>query len=126
MRSFLIYLKESQSSNSITDTIVFVTADLVSLSVQGVGGALAAIAAGNHKDPEKGGRIMLGGIVFQMIAITIYMALAIEFVYRFWNNKPFEGREDVTSAGRHTLDRKMKLILVGATLSSLMIYVRCV
>ena len=102
---------------------MFVTADLVALSVQGVGGALAAIAAGNHKDPEKGGRIMLGGIVFQMLAITIYMALAIEFVYRFWHNKPFEGRVD-TSCGRHTLDRNMKLMLVGSALSSLMIYVR--
>ena len=105
---------------------MFVTADLVALSVQGVGGALAAIAAGNHKDPEKGGKIMLGGIVFQMIAITIYMALAIEFVYRFWHHKPFKGREDVSPSGRYLLDHNMKLMLAGATLSSLLIYVRYV
>lgn len=69
---------------------MFVTADLVALSVQGVGGALAATAAGNNKDPEKGGKIMLGGIVFQILAITIYMGLAIEFVYRFWYNEQFK------------------------------------
>lgn len=103
---------------------MFVTADLVALSVQGVGGALAAIAAGNKKDPEKGGRIMLGGIVFQMLTITIYMGLAIEFVYRFWYNKPFKGRDDAPS-GRHTLDHNVKLMLVGSSLSSLLIYVRC-
>ena len=119
--------RQSQSLNSIIDAIVFVTADLVALSVQGVGGALAAIAAGNNKDPEKGGKIMLGGIVFQMLAITIYMALAIEFVYRFWHNKPFKGREDVSPlSGRHMLDHNMRLMLVGATLSSLLIYVRYV
>ncbi|KAF9647550.1 RTA1-domain-containing protein [Thelephora ganbajun] len=106
--------------------IVFVIADLVALSVQGVGGALAAIAAGNHKNPEKGGRIMLGGIVFQMLAITIYMGLAVEFVYRFWSNKPFKGRDDVPPSGRYTLDHSIKLMLVGSTLSSLMIYVRSV
>ena len=105
---------------------MFVTADLVALSVQGVGGALAATAAGNNKDPEKGGKIMLGGIVFQMLAITIYMGLAIEFVYRFWYNQPFEGRHDAPPTGRHTLDHNTKLMLVGSTLSSLMIYVRCV
>jgi len=106
--------------------IVFVTADLVALSVQGVGGALAAIAAGNHKNPEMGGKIMLGGIVFQLIAITIYMGLAIEFVHRFWNNKPFKGRDDIPPSGRYTLDRNMMLMLVGSTLSSLLIYVRSV
>jgi hypothetical protein len=105
---------------------VFVTADLVALSVQGVGGGLAAAAAGNHKNPEEGGRIMLGGIVFQMLAITIYMVLAIEFLYRFWHNKPFEGRVDTSPCGRHTLDRNTKLMLVGSALSSLMIYVRYV
>ena len=105
---------------------MFVTADLVALSVQGVGGTLAAIAAGNHKNPEKGGRIMLGGIVFQMVAITIYMGLAVEFVYRFWYNKPFKGHYDGPTSGRHTLDHSMKLALVGSTLSSLMIYVRYV
>lgn len=103
---------------------MFVTADLVSLSVQGVGGALAAIAAGNHKDPEKGGRIMLGGIVFQLFAITVYVGLAIEFVYRSWHNKPFEGRNDVPPSGRHSLDHNTKLMLLGSTLSSLLIYVR--
>jgi hypothetical protein len=105
---------------------VFVIADLVALSVQGVGGALAATATGNNKDPEKGGMIMLGGIIFLMLAITIYMGLAVEFVHRFWYNQPFGGRYDAPLIGRYTLDHNMKLILVGSTLSSLMIYVRCV
>jgi hypothetical protein len=102
-------------SKLITDAIVFVTADLVALSVQGVGGNLAAIAAGNHKDPEKGGKTMLGGIVFQMFAITIYMVLAIEFVYWFLHSKPFKSRNDVPPSGCYTLGHNMKLMLVEYT-----------
>ena len=67
---------------------------------------------------------MLGGIVFQMVAITIYMGLAVEFVYRFWYDKPFEGHYDGPASGRNTLDHNIKLALVGSMLSSLMIYVR--
>ena len=105
---------------------MFLTADIVALSVQGVGGGLAAVAAGNHTDPEKGGRIMLGGIVFQLFAITVYMVLAVEFVYRFLNKKPFEGRDEGPPSNGATLDHNMKLMLLGSTISSLAIYVRCV
>ena len=105
---------------------MFVTADLVSLTVQGVGGGIAATAVGNHEDPEEGGRIMLGGIAFQMFAITIYMGLAIEFIYRFWHNKPFKGRSYPPVSGRDALSHNIKYMLVGCALSSLMIYVRCV
>ena len=104
---------------------MFVTADLVSLTVQGVGGTLASIAAANDENPEKGGRIMLGGIVFQLFAITMYMALGTEFVFRFWRNRPFEGRDDVPTSDRF-MDRSTKLMLLGTTFSSLAIYVRCV
>jgi hypothetical protein len=103
---------------------VFVTADLVALSVQGVGGGLAASAAGNNKNPEEGGRIMLGGIVFQLVAITAYMGLALDFLYRFWNGKPYKGRDVAPSPGRRTLDRNTGYMLLGSALSSLMIYVR--
>lgn len=105
---------------------MFLTADIVALSVQGVGGGLAAVAAGNHTNPEKGGRIMLGGIVFQLFAITVYMGLAVEFVYRFLNEKPFEGRDEVPTSSRTTLDHNMELMLLGSAISSLAIYVRCV
>ncbi|KAF9648845.1 RTA1-domain-containing protein [Thelephora ganbajun] len=106
--------------------IVFLTADLVSLTVQGVGGALAAIAAGNHKDPEKGGRIMLGGIIFQMVAITVYMVLATEFVYRYLKDKPFQRPYNDPPTGNYFMDKNMKAMLLGCVFSSLAIYVRSV
>ena len=108
------------------DAIVFLTADLVSLTVQGVGGTLAAIAAGNDKDPEKGGRIMLGGIIFQMIAITFYMGLAIEFVYRYLSDKPFQRPNNEPPSGNYFMDKNMKAALFGSAFASLALYVRSI
>lgn len=107
-------------------SIAFLTADIVALTVQGVGGAIAATAAGNNKDPEMGGRIMLGGIIFQMIAITLYMILAIEFLIRYINDKPFQRPDNEPPTGNFFLDKKMKLMLLGTSFSSLAIYVRSV
>jgi len=106
--------------------IVFLTADLIALTVQGVGGTIAAIAAGNDKDPQMGGRIMLGGIIFQLIAITIYMALAIEFIYRYLSDKPFQRPDNDPPTGNYFMDKNMKAMLLGCTFSSLAIYVRSV
>lgn len=107
-------------------SIAFLTADIVALTVQGVGGAIAATAAGNNKNPEMGGRIMLGGIIFQMIAITIYMILAIEFILRYLGDKPFQRSDNEPPTGNFFLDKKMKLMLFGTSFSSLAIYVRSV
>lgn len=99
---------------------------MVALTVQGVGGAIAATAAGNNKNPELGGKIMLGGIVFQMIAITIYMILAIEFIFRYLSDKPFQRRDNDPPTGHYVLDKNVKMMLIGTAFSSLAIYVRSV
>ncbi len=46
--------------------ILFCCCDIISLVVQAIGGGSAATAVSTDGDPEKGGHIMLGGIVFQM------------------------------------------------------------
>ena len=67
---------------------------------------------------------MLGGIIFQMIAITFYMILGIEFIFRYQYNKPFHRPDDEPSTG--FLDKKMKMMLFGTSFSSLAVYVRSV
>ncbi|GAA5911195.1 hypothetical protein JCM8208_005755 [Rhodotorula glutinis] len=59
---------------------VFLTADVVSLVVQAVGGGMAGSAVGttNEKQSEDGSNIMLAGIVFQlavMVFYVVYMAV---------------------------------------------------
>lgn len=62
--------------------IVFLTCDVVSLIVQAVGGAMASMASSNREDPWPGTRIMIGGVAFQLVAMTVFAALAIDFVRR--------------------------------------------
>lgn len=46
------------------DSIIFLTADTIALTIQGVGGGLAS----SQPDPDLGGHIMLAGIVIQLSA----------------------------------------------------------
>ena len=69
---------------------------------------------------------MLGGIVFQMIAITIYAALAIEFVFRYLTDRPFQRPDNEPPTGNYFMDKNMTAMLYGATFSTLALYVRSV
>ncbi|KZT00332.1 RTA1-domain-containing protein [Laetiporus sulphureus 93-53] len=105
-------------------TVVFCSCDVVALVVQAVGGATAAGAVNQNKNPNIGGHIMLAGIVFQMFSITVYMTLATEFVLRFLWDRPLRRAESTLSG--YSLDRNTKLMLAGMTLSSVCIYIRSV
>jgi hypothetical protein len=58
---------------SIIDAIVFISIDLAALIVQAVGGASASQAAQNNGNPQKGGHIMLAGIVIQLCSSMLYL-----------------------------------------------------
>jgi len=109
-------------------TIIFVGADIFALSIQGIGGGLAATAAGANpaKSPALGGNIMLSGIIIQMIAVTFYMILAVEFIVRYLRDKPFERPNNDPPTGNYQLDAKMKNMLFGLALSSILIYIRSI
>ncbi|GBE84524.1 Sphingoid long-chain base transporter RSB1 [Sparassis crispa] len=102
---------------------VFVSCDVVALIAQAAGGATAAMAVEDNSNPADGGHVMLGGIVFQMAAITLYMILATEFILRFHYKKPL--RKD-DSAGEHSFDSKTKFMLLGLAITNVFIYIRSV
>ena len=54
--------------------MIFCTGDVISLIVQGLGGGVASAAFGKGKSPDKGGNIMLAGILFQMCAWRFSLA----------------------------------------------------
>ncbi|KIP03964.1 hypothetical protein PHLGIDRAFT_214753 [Phlebiopsis gigantea 11061_1 CR5-6] len=110
-------------------TTIFVSCDVIALIIQAVGGGNASAAVHQGRSPAPGGHIMLAGIVFQMAAITIYMALATEFILRFLNDRPIRrgsvSLSEKAASGRF-LDRKMKLMLLGLFFSSLTIFIRSI
>jgi len=112
-------------------TAVFCSADIVALIVQAVGGASASEAVENDKDPAKGGNIMLGGIVVQLVAITIYVTLATEVVVRFYTKRPFRQSNNAREGSelgdeKPSLDRNVQLMIVGLSFSTICIFIRSV
>ncbi|KAG8715491.1 hypothetical protein FRC11_003797 [Ceratobasidium sp. 423] len=111
-------------------TIVFVTCDIVALVVQAVGGAKASLAVQfMNEDPEKGARIMVGGIIFQMVAITVYTLLAAEFLLRYHFDRPVRSivsSDSETARSKPQLDTRITLMIVGLSISTLFIYIRSI
>ncbi|KAJ7155053.1 RTA1 like protein-domain-containing protein [Mycena filopes] len=101
-------------------SIIFCTCDIISLSVQGFGGTAASLAVGRHESPDHGAHIMLGGIIFQMATISIYILLAAEFFLRFFTDRALGGRKATydslslkTSRGRGEVDPHLR-VMIGA------------
>ncbi|KAL4080107.1 RTA1 like protein-domain-containing protein [Scleroderma yunnanense] len=69
-------------------TILFLSVDCVCLIIQGVGGAIAANAVSQGMDPGRGGNIMLGGIVTQMVCILFFVGCGVEFFVRVHSRTP--------------------------------------
>ncbi|KLO17012.1 RTA1 like protein [Schizopora paradoxa] len=108
-------------------TAVFCSADIVALVVQAVGGASASEAVENDKNPAKGGNIMLGGIVVQLVAITIYVTLATEVLVRFYTKRPLrQPNHSEEGDERPSLDRKVQLMIFGLSFSTICIFIRSV
>ncbi|KZS96025.1 RTA1 like protein [Sistotremastrum niveocremeum HHB9708] len=124
-------------------TIIFCSADVIALVIQAVGGASASIAVENGNNPAKGGHIMLGGIVFQLVAIVIYSVLASEFLIRVIRGWPVRTPKQSTdekaelgvspSASSNlkylpggAIDRKTKLMFAGLAFSTLCIFIRSI
>jgi hypothetical protein len=127
-----------------------VSFDIIALVVQSVGGASASNAAQDDKDASTGGNIMLGGIAIQMAAITLYVALAAEFLTRYFLDRPImssrrkqELRSSTVSSNssaagvdaekavptlptRGILTKPIKLMISGLIFSTLCIFIRWV
>lgn len=127
--------------------IIFVSVDIFALVVQAIGGGMASSAAQTiGGNPNLGGRVMLGGIVIQLVAITIYAALAADFLRNFVRGNPVrivvatgdpgnrvlggegtlaeeekEGSEIITGT-----DDRMKLMILALILSTLFLFIRSV
>ncbi|KAI1459886.1 RTA1-domain-containing protein [Annulohypoxylon moriforme] len=63
-------------------TIVFMTCDTISLVVQAVGGAMASMASSNGDDTKLGTNIMVAGVIFQLVAMTIFTLFTLDFLRR--------------------------------------------
>ncbi|KAJ7096974.1 RTA1 like protein [Mycena crocata] len=105
-------------------TRIFLTCDIIALIVQGGGGG---IAASSHKPENQklGGNVMLGGIIFQFIAICVYTACGVDFLRHYLASKPVRPTVSA-SAARGVLDQKLRLMIAAMGFSTLMLFIRSI
>ncbi|KAF8916463.1 RTA1 like protein-domain-containing protein [Mucidula mucida] len=113
-------------------SIIFVSCDLISLIIQGVGGGIAS-AADNEADANKGGNVMLGGIVFQLVVITFYALFAAEFIWRYYTDRPVSSFSKNSEASinkpvhfRGVLSRKLSIMLLALVFEAVFLYIRAI
>ncbi|TFK34997.1 RTA1-domain-containing protein [Crucibulum laeve] len=112
-------------------SIIFCSCDLISLTVQGVGGGVASSASNHNKDPSTGGNIMLGGIIFQMVTITLYVFLAAEFYFRFLTDDPFEEKvmkslDATPGLTRGKMDKGLKMMSAALCFNTVCLFIRAI
>lgn len=69
---------------------------------------------------------MLAGIVFQLAAIVVYMALAAEFIVRYLHDRPVRRIAAEKAAALHYLSGNYKWMLSALAFSSICIFIRYV
>ncbi|KAF7332793.1 putative RTA1-like protein [Mycena kentingensis (nom. inval.)] len=110
-------------------TALFVSCDVISLIIQGIGGGIAAVAVNQLRDPERGGNIMLGGIVFQLATISAYALCAGEFLLRFLRNQPLRPSapsSHTLASTPKTLTRRLQVLLAAMVFTTTCLLIRAV
>ena len=96
--------------------------DFISLLLQAVGGALAATQ--DAQNPSRDGiNIMMAGLAFQVVSLTIFIALSMEFVYRARKARESDLNFNLFELRKRTMFRLLPYAIAVATVT---IYIRCV
>ncbi|KAF7345740.1 RTA1-like protein [Mycena venus] len=104
-------------------TVIFLTCDIIALVVQGLGGGIAA--SSQSLSAEKlGSNIMLGGIIFQFIALCVYTACGVDFLRNYLASAPV--RPMISSEERGTLDTRLKIMIGAIGFSTLVLFIRSI
>ncbi|TIB74942.1 RTA1-like protein [Wallemia mellicola] len=94
------------------------------------GGAMASFALHSddpEADPENGGHVMLGGIVYQFVCLVVYCGFLLEYQLRKYENWPCKRRWNNGTAIMRDHDReitKRRLAIIMLVLTSALLLVR--
>lgn len=96
---------------------IFITCDVISLSLQGTGGGMSSSSSGSS---NLGVDIAIAGLSSQVFSLTVFSCLATDYAIRYWRGH--QGK--MASDGRIT---KQFSIFVGfLTFAVICILIRCV
>ncbi|QIX02229.1 hypothetical protein AMS68_007746 [Peltaster fructicola] len=101
-------------------TWVFVSCDLLSIVLQGVGGGIAA-GADTQDVLDTGDHVMVAGLALQVFTLVIFGLLAADFAFTVYRNRANLNHD--TAELRQTL--KFKLFILALVVAYLAILIRC-
>ena len=86
-RIIIIYGENLARFKPRTYTIIFICSDIFALVLQAIGGAIADIADGGSSLQHTGINIMIAGLSFQVVSLTIFIGLCVDFALRVYKQK---------------------------------------
>ncbi|TFK26894.1 RTA1 like protein [Coprinopsis marcescibilis] len=111
--------------------LIFGGCDILSLFIQGIGGGMLASGPKNPKKLTEATNIMLGGIIFQLISIIVYVALATEYWLRYRSDSPVrstnateESLKDGRARGEMT--NRRRLMFYGLAINLVFLFIRAI
>jgi hypothetical protein len=108
---------------------IFITCDVISLFLQGGGGAWAASLAQNEKMPDPGNYTMIGGLSFQAFTLLLFLALSADFGIRTIRAKKRNGDSAMNedpAARRLRQSKRFQYLLYSLAISAVLIFFRSV
>ena len=67
---------------------------------------------------------MLAGIIFQLVCIVIYTALAAEFLWHYGKDRPF--RREFVYERRAQTPYRLKVMLLGMSTMTILLFIRSI
>ncbi|KAI0766864.1 RTA1-domain-containing protein [Trametes elegans] len=107
---------------------IFLTCDIISLFIQGGGGGISATSMDDPAKARLGSNIIIAGLVFQLISITIFCYLAGEYAYRRSRNEPFRTPDAELSwrASYSAVVGPMRKLMIALWVCTALIYIRSI
>ncbi|KAE9971695.1 hypothetical protein BLS_004341 [Venturia inaequalis] len=108
---------------------IFIGCDVVSLFLQGGGGAWAASLAQNEKMPDPGNYTMIAGLTFQAFTLLLFLALSTDFAMRMAKAKKRDGASAMNedpAARRLRQSKRFKYLIYSLAISAVLIFLRSV
>ncbi|PGH29064.1 hypothetical protein GX50_08196 [[Emmonsia] crescens] len=106
---------------------IFIPCDIIALALQGAGGGIASSADPFTPEADLGTNLMIAGVVWQVVILSAFILLAVDFAVRTTLR--------MRSIGVEALDPKHAILrssfafrgfLVALSLATLFIFIRCV
>ncbi|KAL8931468.1 MAG: hypothetical protein Q9216_007193, partial [Gyalolechia sp. 2 TL-2023] len=95
---------------------IFIPCDILSLVLQSLGGALSSTSEGGSSAAVN---VSIAGLSFQVFTLLVFIALALEFSFRWWKARRAEPQ-------RKPVSRRFKIFAWFLGLSILFILIRCI